>query len=92
MKSIITLLSVLAITASVHAADDAKGKGKGADPEKVFAKLDSNSDGKISKEEFMAGPAAKKDAAKAEESFGKKDKNKDGSLTKEEMAPVKQPK
>lgn len=91
MKSIITILSVLAIAAGVQAADakgGAKGKGKG-DPAAAFAKLDKNGDGKISKEEFMASPAATKDAAKAEESFKKRDKNGDGSLSKEEFAPAK---
>ncbi len=58
MKSIITILSVLAIAAGVNAADgkakgDAKGKGKGkGDPAAAFAKMDKNSDGKLSKEEF----------------------------------------
>ena len=64
------------------------------DPAKVFAKLDANSDGSISKEEFLASPGAKKDAAKAEESFAKKDKDKDGKLSKEEFtaAPKKKKK
>ena len=48
----------------------------------MFAKKDANSDGKVSKEEYMA---KQKDAAKAEAAFGAKDKDKDGSLTKEEF-------
>ncbi len=96
MKSIITILSVLAIAAGVHAADgkakgDAKGKGKG-DPAAAFAKLDANNDGKVSKEEFMASPSAKKDAAKAEKSFSNRDKNGDGFLSKEEFSPAKKAK
>jgi EF hand len=94
MKSIITLLSVLAMAATVSAADgaakkgDAKGKGK-ADPAAAFAKMDKDGDGKVSKEEFMASPQAKKDATKAGESFTKRDKNSDGSLSKEEFMPAK---
>jgi hypothetical protein len=92
MKIIISILTIAAFSASVHAADDAKGKGKAkggkGDPAAAFAKLDKNSDGKISKEEFMASPAAQKDAAKAEESFKKRDKNGDGFLSKEEFAPA----
>jgi Ca2+-binding EF-hand superfamily protein len=91
MKNIITILSVLAIAATVNAADDAAKKGKG-DPAAAFAKMDKDSDGKVSKDEFMASPAAKKDAAKAGESFTKKDKNSDGFLSKEEAAPAKKKK
>ncbi len=61
-------------------AKPAEGAKPKADPEKMFKKLDANSDGKVTSEEFMASPAAKKDAAKAEASFGKKDKNGDKSL------------
>jgi Ca2+-binding EF-hand superfamily protein len=87
MKVITTLLSLLAIASFVNAADEKKEEGKKpkADPAKAFAKLDANSDGSISKEEFMASPQAKKDATKAEESFGKRDKDKDGKLSKEEF-------
>ncbi len=96
MKSIITILSVLAIAAGVIAADakgDGKGKGKGkGDPAKAFARLDTNGDGKLSKEEFLASPAAKKDPAKAEQTFGKRDKNGDGFLSQEEFAPAKKAK
>ena len=95
MKSIISILSVLALAATVSAADGDKpkggakgGKGKG-DPAAAFAKMDKDSDGKLSKDEFMASPGAKKDAAKAGESFTKRDKNNDGFLSKEEFAPAK---
>jgi len=93
MKKIATILAVLAVGGlTLNAADDAgkgKGKGKGAkvSPEEAFKKLDKNSDGNVSKEEYMASPQAKKDATKAEESFKKRDKNSDGSLSKEEFLP-----
>jgi Ca2+-binding EF-hand superfamily protein len=86
MKAITTILSVLALASFVNAAEgDAKKDKPKMDPEKAFAKLDANSDGSVSKEEFMASPQAKKDAAKAEESFGKRDKDKDGKISKEEF-------
>lgn len=93
MKAIITILSVLALASfSLNAAEG--GAKKKADPAKAFAKLDANSDGSISKEEFLASPQAKKDAAKAEKNFANKDKDKDGKLSKEEFtaAPAKKKK
>lgn len=88
MKSITSILAILALAATVNAAEgDAKkpeaGKKK-ANPEEMFKKLDKDGNGSISKEEFMAGPG-KKDATKGAEIFGKKDKNGDGSLSKEEF-------
>jgi len=89
MKVITTILSVLALASFVNAADEGAKKEKPKmDPAKAFAKLDANSDGSVSKEEFLASPGAKKDAAKAEESFAKRDKDKDGKLTKEEFSAV----
>lgn len=84
MKVITTLLSVLALASVVNAAEEGAKKPK-ADPAKAFAKLDSNSDGSISKEEWAASPQAKKDAAKADKAFAGRDKDKDGKLSKEEF-------
>jgi hypothetical protein len=89
MKSL--LLSLLLVPALAMAADEAKPKkpGKGGDkrptPEEAFKKLDTNSDGTVSLEEFKAGPRGKKDAAKAEEAFKKMDKDSDGKLTLDEF-------
>ena len=88
MKSI--LLSLLLVPALAMAADEAKpgkgGKGgKRPDPEVAFKKLDTSADGKLSLDEFKAGPMGKKDPAKAEELFKKLDKDADGSLTLEEF-------
>lgn len=83
MKSIITLVAVLSIASIGFAADAAKKEGKAkADPEAIFKKKDANSDGKVSKEEFLKGS---KDAAKSETQFAAKDKDKDGNLTLEEF-------
>ncbi len=93
MKAITTILSVLALASfTLNAAEE--GAKKKMDPEKAFAKMDANSDGSISKEEFMASPQAKKDAAKAEKGFGMKDKDSDGKISKEEFtaAPKKKKK
>lgn len=95
MKTIASLLTVLALAAGLNAAEGEKPKAKAKmDPAKAFAKLDANSDGSVSKEEFLASPGAKKDAAKAEKGFASKDKDKDGKLSKEEFtaAPAKKKK
>ena len=63
----------------------AEGAKKPVDMAAVFAKKDANSDGKVSKEEFLKGS---KDAAKSEKQFAAKDKDKDGNLTKEEFTAV----
>ena len=85
MKSITSILAVLALGSTMAFAADEKKPGAAGDkpkrdPAEVFKKLDSNSDGKVDKKEWEASPMAKKDAAKAAETFGKKDKNSDGSL------------
>lgn len=87
MKVITSILTLLALAATLNAAEGDKkpeaGKKK-ANPEEVFKKLDKDGDGSVSKDEFMAGPG-KKDAAKGEKMFGAKDKDKDGKLSKEEF-------
>ena len=93
MKTLTSLAAVLALTLSVSAEEKKPAAAAGADPAKpkadpaaMFAKLDKDGDKAVSKEEFMASPGAKKDAAKAEASFGKKDKNADGKLSLEEFS------
>ncbi|MEA3211088.1 MAG: hypothetical protein QOE70_4145 [Chthoniobacter sp.] len=90
MKSITTILAVLALSAAVVTAADekpkaAEGEKKHGDPEAMFKKLDADNDGKVSEAEFLNGPMGKKDPAHAKEVFAKKDANKDGSLSLEEM-------
>jgi hypothetical protein len=101
MKSLTSILTVLAMGTLFVTAAEEKGAAKpeaGAkpaaaeagkpkrDPGEAFKKLDTNNDGKVSLEEFKAGPAGKKDATKAEEVFGKKDKDGDKSLSLEEFS------
>jgi Ca2+-binding EF-hand superfamily protein len=87
MKTLTSILSTLAFcTAFATAADEpAKGQRKKADPEAMFKRLDADSNGAVSLEEFKASPRGKKDPAKAEEIFKKKDANNDGALSLDEL-------
>jgi len=84
MKQLLCSLLVLAIGFGVVGMARAAGEKpkKKADPEAVFKKLDANSDGKVTMEEFCA---KKKDKEAAEKQFKAKDKDGDGSLTLEEF-------
>lgn len=77
------ILAALFLSASLTIAAD---KPEKADPEAMFKKLDTNTDGSVTKEEYLASKKAQKDAAKAEKRFGKIDANKDGKLSKDEFA------
>lgn len=63
------------------AADDAKA-------EAAFKKMDKNSDGKVSEEEFVGKRTGEK-ADKAKSQFKKLDKDSDGSLSLEEFKAAK---
>ena len=74
-----------ATTEKKPAVTEAKPAGEKRDPEAMFKKRDTNSDGAISLEEFKAGPRAQRDPAKAEENFKKMDKDNNGSLSLDEF-------
>ena len=74
MKKLIMVLLVVGLCVPVLSAQEKKGA-----TEEQFKKLDANSDGKLSKEEFVGKRKGDK-ATKAEEMFKKRDKNGDGSL------------
>lgn len=92
------LLSALAIAfvatlcVNVDAEEPKKKEKKEVDRSALFTKLDTDKDGKLSKEEFVA--RAKTDEAKerAGKQFARIDKDKDGSLSKEEFVNVTPPK
>jgi Ca2+-binding EF-hand superfamily protein len=81
----LTLAAILASSASVFAAADDKGEKKGEkkdrDPAQVFKKLDANSDGQLSFDEFKG----KREEARARKAFDRMDANKDGVLKSDEF-------
>lgn len=66
-----------------------QGEGEGRPPrpalEEVFAKLDADSDGNITLEEFKAAPRPQGNGPQAEEIFVKIDADSDGNITFEEF-------
>jgi Ca2+-binding EF-hand superfamily protein len=100
MKSITSILAALALGTTLATAADEKpaapaagGDAKPAagadakpkrDPAESFKKLDTNGDGKLTLEEFLAGPQGKKDPEKAKAYFQKIDKDNTGSITLEQ--------
>ncbi len=95
MKTIITTLGIIATATSLSFGQPAQGpggpegqrgpKGQRPAPEEVFAKLDADSSGSISLDEFKAGPRAAENPEKAAEIFAKIDADSDGSVTLEEF-------
>jgi len=98
MKSITSILALLAVGTTLALADDtttpatttttpsttAPAKPKG-DPAEMFKKLNTTGDGKLTLEQWMAGKRAQKDPDKAKEFFSKRDKGNKGYLTLEEF-------
>ena len=62
MKSLSTILAIFALAVTVNGADEPKkpdgGKKPPMDPAEMLKKLDTDKNGSVSKEEFMASPAA----------------------------------
>ena len=87
MKRLLTWVCMLGFLASLigqAAAEDKKPEKKKADPEAVFKKMDKDSDGKLTLEEFKAGKKGKA-LENAEKQHARLDKNKDGAVTLEEF-------
>ena len=87
LKALKTGLVVFGLLAfpSAFAQDDKPKK----DPEKVFAKMDLDSDGFLSKEEFIKATEGRKkkngEPVDPEKAFAHLDKNKDGLIDLEEF-------
>jgi hypothetical protein len=96
MKTCIHTLGAMTIAASLCFGQEGQpprehGKGKRPNPEEIFKRLDANSDGAVSLDEFKAGPRAKEHPEKAEEIFKKMDKDGNGSLSLEEFKSFRPP-
>lgn len=88
MKTTILILTTAALLLPIHAQDKAtKEKGAKHKPHDkhmlvaLLKKRDTDKNGEVSKEEFLAGA---KDPAKADKAFAKLDRNKDGKISKED--------
>ena len=81
-------LALVAIAASALLlpvrAEEGADKPK-ADPAKAFAKIDANSDGSVTKAEFVASPRGQKDPEKAANKFTKMDADANGSVSLDEF-------
>lgn len=86
MKLLTSVLALAVLGGFALAADEKPAPDKQKrNPEEMFKKLDTDSDGKVSLAEFKAGPMGQRNPEKAEDTFKKRDKDNDGSLTLEEM-------
>ncbi len=93
MKALTTLLAALVMSATASFAEEGKapkGDKPKHNPEETFKKHDTDGDGSISLNEFLARPRAQKDPEKAKAHFKKIDKDGNGSLSKAEIAEAHQ--
>jgi len=83
---LVALVTVFFVGGLAFAQDGGQGKGAQGAPrlgcQDRFDSLDTNKDGQVTKEEFMAAPHYR---GNAEQMFKTMDANLDGSLTKEEI-------
>ena len=83
MKTLTSLLSVLALSASISfAADEAKPEKPKTSPEDMFKRLDKDGDGKLSIDEYRG----RKEASEVEAKFKELDKDGDDKLSMEEYS------
>ncbi len=93
IPAVVLTLNIPAAFAQGGGQGGAEGpKGHRPSPEKVLEHLDSNKDGKVSLDEWKAGPRGKKNPEKAEAKFKKLDTNQDGTLSLDELKAHQPPK
>lgn len=85
MNRIIPLSTACVLMFFTHSVLQAEDSSE-AKSESAFQRNDKDSDGSISKEEFMSSKAAEKDPERAEKKFASMDKDGNGSLSKEEFS------
>lgn len=76
--------AILLLTSPALLAEDAAPDKR----EAMFKRLDTNGDGSISKEEWMASKGAQKNPERAGKKFTSMDKDSDGNVSKEEYTKV----
>lgn len=89
MKTCIQSLAILAFAASFAFAQEKAPKGpksgKRPAPEKIFTKLDADSDGAITLAEFQESRMGKKNPERAAKGYARMDADSDGKVTLEEF-------
>jgi len=89
MKKLMITLAAVALAAPLALAEPGGkgGPGKGGKGGKGGpGALDTDKNGEVSKEEFIAAPRAKDNPEKAAEMFARLDADDSGAITKEEFA------
>lgn len=92
MKHCIQALSILAIATTCTFAEDAPKKRQRPTPEVAFKKLDTDSNGSLSLDEFKASPIGKKNPEKAEEIYKKMDADSKDGVSLNEFKAARQAK
>ncbi len=88
LTGMLGLALCLGTIATINADDPDRRTANPLDAVAEFQKLDKNSDGKLSKEEFVAGRNSEQTEEQAAAEFVKADKDKDGMLTLEEYKAI----
>ena len=79
------LVAAVACAVLAPAASMAQETKPKMDPEKVFKRRDTNGDGSISEDEFLAAAKEDKQKEQMKKRFGKIDTNSDGKLSLDEF-------
>ncbi len=77
--------AALAAGLATASAQDQSGDKPKATPEARFAKMDTDHDGKVTKEEFMGTKRGQENPEKAAQKFGSMDSDKNSSISLDEF-------